>query len=200
MKKRAAIYLRVSKDEQATENQVPDVRRLARTRGLAVVETYQERASAAKARPEFDRMMRDAHRGMFDVLIVWALDRLGRSMVGNLQAVLALDAGGVHVVSVRESWLDTGGAVRPLLIAIFSWIAEQERAQIVARTLAGLARARKRGVHLGRPERVIDLPRARTMRAKGLSFREVARRLRVPVATIHRALQRSKKGSLQKGG
>jgi DNA invertase Pin-like site-specific DNA recombinase len=55
MKKRAAIYLRVSKDEQATENQVPEVKRLARTRGFAVVETYEEHVSAAKARPEFDR-------------------------------------------------------------------------------------------------------------------------------------------------
>jgi DNA invertase Pin-like site-specific DNA recombinase len=68
-------------------------------------------------RPVFDRMVRDAHQGAFDVLVVWALDRFGRSMVGNLQAVLDLDRCGVQVVSVREPWLDTGSAVRPLLIA-----------------------------------------------------------------------------------
>jgi DNA invertase Pin-like site-specific DNA recombinase len=99
--RRAAIYLRVSSDEQTYENQRPDVKRLARTRGYKLVATYEEQASAAKARPEYARMMGDAHRGMFDVLVVWALDRFGRSMVGNMQAVLDLDRRGVEVVTRR---------------------------------------------------------------------------------------------------
>src|SRR6185437_8673441 len=136
------------KGEQETANQRPDVKLLVRTRGLRVVAEYEEKLSAAKVRPKFDAMMRDAHQGKFDVLVIWALDRFGRSMVGNLQAVLDLDRCGVEVVSVRESWLDTGGPVRTLLIAIFSWIAEQERAQIIARTKAGLERARRRGIRL----------------------------------------------------
>jgi hypothetical protein len=115
---RTAIYLRVSKGERHTENQRPDVERLIATRGLDVVAEYEEKASAAKTRLVFDRMMADAHRGAFDVLVVWALDRFGRSMVGNLRDVLELDRCGVQVVSVRETWLDTGSAVRPLLIAI----------------------------------------------------------------------------------
>jgi DNA invertase Pin-like site-specific DNA recombinase len=127
---RAAIYLRVRKGEQTTENQRPEVEDVIRTRRLELVAEYEEKVSAVKARPQFDKMMRDAHRGAFDVLVVWALDRFGRSMVGNLQAVLELDRRGVQVVSVRESWLDTGGAVRPLLIAIFSWVAEQERSHL----------------------------------------------------------------------
>src|SRR5271169_1665978 len=116
-------------------------------------------------------MMRDAHQGAFDVLVVWALDRFGRSMVGNLQAVLELDRCGVQVVSVRETWLDTGSAVRPLLIAIFGWVAEQERATIVARTKAGLERARRDGVRLGRPAREVDVRRARALLEDGLSLR-----------------------------
>jgi hypothetical protein len=72
-------------------------------------------------------------------------------MVSNLQAVLDLDRCGVQVVSIREPWLDTGSAVRPLLIAIFGWVAEQERVTIVARTKAGLERARRSGARLGRP-------------------------------------------------
>lgn len=81
---RAAIYLRGSKGERHTDNQRPDVERVMATRGLELVVEYEEKASAAKARPVFDQMMRDAHRGMFDVLVVWALDRFGRTMVGNL--------------------------------------------------------------------------------------------------------------------
>jgi DNA invertase Pin-like site-specific DNA recombinase len=72
-------------------------------------------------------------------------------MVGNLADVLELDRIGVTVVSVRESWLDTGGPVRSLLIAIFSWVAEQERARLIERTKAGLAAARRKGKRLGRP-------------------------------------------------
>jgi putative DNA-invertase from lambdoid prophage Rac len=199
MKKRAAIYLRVSRGEQS-ENQRPAVDRLRRARKLKLVATYQESASAVKTRPQFEKMMRDPHEGAFDVLVIWSLDRLGRSMVGNLQAVLELDRRGVEVVSVREPWLDTGGPVRALLIAIFGWIAEQERAQIVARTKAGIERARRKGVRIGRPERVIDLRAARALRAEGLSYRDVAKRRRVPIMTVYRALRRTKKGTRKKGG
>jgi DNA invertase Pin-like site-specific DNA recombinase len=199
MKKRAAMYLRVSKGEQKTDNQRPDLKRLVRTRGLNVVAVYEEQVSAAKARPMFDAMMRDAHQGKFEVLLIWAIDRFGRSMVGNLQAVLELDRSGIEVVSVRESWLDTGGAVRPLLIAIFSWVAEQERAQIVARTHAGLDRARHRGIRLGRPPRRIDMKLACELKAKGESLRTIAERLKVPTTTLHRAMRRSEKGSSKQG-
>jgi DNA invertase Pin-like site-specific DNA recombinase len=138
MSKHAAIYLRVSTDEQTVDNQRPDLERVAEARGLAIVATYEERASAAKRRPSFDRMMTDARRGAFDVLLVWSLDRFGRSMAGNVNDALALDAVGVKIVSVREPWLDTGGPVRDLLLAIFSWVAEQELRRLVERTRAGI--------------------------------------------------------------
>ena len=195
MMKRAAIYLRVSKGEQETDNQRPDVKRMARSRGLRVVAEYVEKISAVRARTKFDAMMRDAHEGRFDVLLIWALDRFGRSMIGNMQAVLELDRRGVEVVSVREPWLDTGGAVRPLLIAIFSWVAEQERAQVVARTKGGLERARRRGIRLGRPARRVDVRLARELETEGASLRTIARRLKVPTTTLHRAMRRSEKGS-----
>ena len=195
MGNRTVIYLRVSKGERHTDNQRPDVERVIATRGLALVDEYIENASAARTRPVFDQMLREAHRGAFDVLVVWALDRFGRSMVGNLRDVLELDRCGVQVVSVRETWLDTGSAVRPLLIAIFGWVAEQERATIVARTKAGLDRVRRQGKQLGRPPRAIDIRHARTLLAEGLSLRQVAKRLRVPTMTLHGALRRTEKGS-----
>jgi putative DNA-invertase from lambdoid prophage Rac len=112
---------------------------------------YEEVESAAKARPVFDRMLADARAGRVRAIIVWPLDRHHRSMVGSIQAVLECDRIGVPVISVREPWLDTSGPVRPLLVAIFGWVAEQERARLIERTKAGLERARRQGKRIGRP-------------------------------------------------
>ena len=139
---RCALYLRVSTAEQTTAGQMPDIQALVAARGYAVVETYEEQASAVKTRPAYERMMADAREGKFRVLVVWALDRFGRSLAGNVNALLALDKLGVTVVSVREPWLDTAGPVRELLVAIFSWVAQQERARLIERTKAGIAVAR----------------------------------------------------------
>lgn len=190
----AAVYLRVSKGEQKTQNQRPDIDRIVAARGLRVVEVFEEHASAGKARRVFDGMLDAARRGEFKVLVVWALDRFGRSMPGNLAAVLELDRLGVEVISVRESWLETQGPTRVLLIAVLSWVAEQERARIGDRTRAGLERARRRGSVLGRPRRAFmltELEHARRLKGKGISIRKIARRLRVPHVTLHRALQTS---------
>ncbi|MFI5296949.1 MAG: recombinase family protein [Polyangiales bacterium] len=188
MTSRAAIYLRVSTDRQTTQNQRPDVEQLGRARGYEIVEIYEESASAVKHRPEHERMMKDARRGKFDVLVVWALDRFGRSMTGNLADVLELDRIGVTVISVKESWMDTGGPVRSLLIAIVSWIAEQERARLVDRTRAGIERARRAGTKIGRPRRRVDVDLARELRTQGRSLRSIAIELGVGYATLCRAL------------
>jgi DNA invertase Pin-like site-specific DNA recombinase len=188
MTQRAAVYLRVSTDKQSTENQRPEVELLARTRGYTVVKVYEEQASVAKKRPAYERMMKDAKRGVFDVLIVWAIDRFGRSMVGNLGDVLELDRVGVQVVSVRESWLDTGSPVRTLLIAIFSWVAEQERARLVERTKAGIVAARRRGARLGRPKAHLDVEHLHELRSRGWSVRKIAESVGVGSSTIQRRL------------
>ncbi len=186
---RAALYLRVSTEEQSTANQLPELEQLAAQRRLRVVAVYEEQASAARKRPQFEQMMADAHRGRFDVLLVWALDRLGRSTLGNMSAVLELERRGVRLVSVREPWLDTGGPVRDLLLAIFSWVAEQERARLIERTHAGLERARRRGVKLGRPAaRVDSLANAREL-VDVHGYRGAARRLGVGVGSLHRMLR-----------
>jgi DNA invertase Pin-like site-specific DNA recombinase len=188
MTRRAALYLRVSTDRQHSENQRPEVEQLARARGFEVVKVYEESGSAVKHRPAYAQMMKDARKGGFDTLIVWALDRLGRSMVGNLNDVLELDRVGVTVISVQESWLDTSSPVRSLLVAVFSWAAETERSRLVARTLAGLEQARRRGAKIGRPRRKFDLEHARELRAAGRPLRAVAAEVGVGYATLCRAL------------
>jgi putative DNA-invertase from lambdoid prophage Rac len=185
---KAAIYVRVSTREQTTDNQLPDLEKMAEMRGLRIVGRYSENVSAKNFRPEFAKMLVDAHRGLFGVILIWALDRFGRSMAVNVQSVIELDRKGVQVISFREPWLDTGGPVRPLLIAIFSWVAEQERSQLVARTKAGLDHARKKGITLGRPKRRMDLERARMMKKNGHSLRVIAKAIGVPHTTLARAL------------
>lgn len=192
---RAALWLRVSKGEQTIETQRPDVEQLARARGVEVVEVYEEQASGvAKRRSVLRAMLDAAHRGAFDVVIVWALDRLGRSMFETIETVRALDRAGVEVLSVQEPWLDTAGPARALLLAIFAWVADFERGRLVERTLAGMERARREGKRIGRPEKAIPMTLARSLRAGGLSVRAVARRLQVPESTLRRALERAGEG------
>lgn len=186
---RVATYLRVSSKKQTTENQLGDVGALASRLGV-LTHTFEETGSAVKKRPAFEAMLKEARKGSFDVIVVWALDRFGRSMVGNLQDLLALDAIGVRVVSVKEPWLDTSGPTRGLLVAIFSWVAEQERARLIERTHAGLERARRAGKRLGRRPLAVDVSAAREMLAAGTSQRDVAKELGVTRATLQRALAR----------
>lgn len=182
----AALYVRVSTDKQTVENQIAELRQLVAARGFEPV-IYEEVESAAKARPVMDRMIADARAGRVRAILVWALDRLHRSMVGSIQTVLECDRIGVPVISVREPWLDTAGPVRPLLIAIFGWVAEQERARLIERTKAGLERARRAGKRLGRPpaSRVL-LHAAAELVAQGAPVADAARRKGVSRASLRR--------------
>jgi DNA invertase Pin-like site-specific DNA recombinase len=150
-----AIYLRVSSAVQTVENQRPDIERAIAARGLTVTHVYEEQASAAKFRPEFERMMADAREKKFTTLVIWALDRFGRSMAGNVRDVLELDKAGIKVVSVKEPWMDTEGPVRDLLVAIFGWVAQHERSRLIERTKAGLMIAKANGKVLGHPSTVL---------------------------------------------
>jgi putative DNA-invertase from lambdoid prophage Rac len=147
-----AVYYRVSSDRQTLANQVPDVERFIRQRGMTIDPScvYTETKSAAKQRPVYDAMLEDGKNGKFQTLVVWSIDRFGRSMMGNLDAILALDAISVKVVSVREVWLDTRGPIRELLIAIFSWVAQQERTRLIERVRAAQSVRRDTGKAVGR--------------------------------------------------
>jgi putative DNA-invertase from lambdoid prophage Rac len=186
--KTAALYVRVSRKDQNERNQLPDLRKLARARGLRIVAIYSERVRASKERPRFEAMRQAAHRGEFQVLLVWALDRLGRSLIHNVRTVLELEQDGIEIVSHREDWMRDTGPVRNLLISIFSWVAEQESRRISERTLAGLERARREGTKLGRRRNFFDIKRALELRADGLTIRAIAKRIKVPKATLQRGL------------
>ena len=157
--KRAALYLRVSTDRQTVENQRQALERIAEHRGWEIVAAYSDKgisgAKGRKDRPEFDRMLNDAQRGLFDVIMVFALDRIGRSLGDLLKTIEHLKACRVDLFIVKfrgdGETLDTTTAGGKLLFPITGAFAEFEGDMIKQRVNAGLDRARARGVTLGRP-------------------------------------------------
>src|SRR5216684_7160772 len=185
----AAIYLRVSTDQQDSAHQLPDCQRLAAARGWQVVEEYRDDgvSGAAQCRPALERMLADAHRGKFETLLIWSLDRLGRGGIAEVAGIVAkLDAAGVALVSVREPWADTTGPVRDLLVSVMAWVAQQERARLLERLAAARARLEKQGRAWGRPRRLdaAKVAHVRKLKAAGKSARQIAVALKVPRTTI----------------
>jgi DNA invertase Pin-like site-specific DNA recombinase len=109
---RAALYLRVSRDSQTTENQRIVLTTLAGHRGFEIVREYEDQGiSGGKGRdkrPAFDAMLKDAMRRRFDVLLIWSMDRLGRSVLHVTQAMAELDAAGVALISEQQGIDGTG--------------------------------------------------------------------------------------------
>lgn len=193
MTPRAALLLRVSTREQTVANQLPHMRRIADARGFELVTVRVEVESRDKRRPVLEDLLREAHRGTFDVLIVWALDRLGAGTLAILGTIKKLDERGVTTVSVSETWLEMKGPVRDLLLTIFGWISEQELRRIRERTRAGLERARAEGKRLGRPSKGLAPWVIAAELAKGGGLDRVAARLGVGRATLCRQLARFRK-------
>jgi DNA invertase Pin-like site-specific DNA recombinase len=154
MIKRVAIYVRVSTDKQTIENQLRELRRVAEHRGWKVVQEYRDAgisgAKGREARPGLDAMLKDAQRRRFDVVMAWAIDRLGRSLIDLLGTIQALEACGVDLYLDQQA-LDTTTPAGKLMFQITGAFAEFERSMIRQRVNAGLKRAVEAGKQLGRP-------------------------------------------------
>ncbi len=196
--KRAAVYARVSTLDQHPETQLLDLRQLAKQRGFQIIEEYVDHgiSGSRTRRPALDRLMADAARHRFDVVVVAAFDRLARSVRHLLQTLDELNRLGIEFISLREN-VDSGGPLGRAIVVIIGAIAELERSLIVERVRAGMRRARLEGQHIGR--RPLDLDREAIIRdrGRGLSFGELAKIHRVSRTTIRRALVGVPKGSAQ---
>lgn len=151
---KAALWTRVSTHDQDTANQLTALQAEAGRRGLDIAATWQVDASAWKGdhKPELRALLTGARRHEFEVLLIWALDRLERGgIVETFLACRQLWASGVVVVSLQEPWLEQSGPMRELLLAIFSWVAQMESQRRSERVKAGLARRKAEGQVLGRP-------------------------------------------------
>ena len=187
--KRAALYLRVSTVDQHPETQLHDLRAMAAQRGLTVVHEYTDRVSGVKARrPGLDELMRDARRGGFDVVLVWASDRIARSTKHFLEVLDELNHLHIEFVSFREQ-IDTAGPLGRAIVVIIGAIAELERNLIIERVRAGMRRALLEGRHIGRKPVEVDREAILGDRRRGHSLGQLARTYNVSRTTIHRLLQ-----------
>ncbi len=190
--KRAALYMRVSTVDQHPESQLHDLRALAAQRGFQIVHEYSDKISGTKAkRPGLNDLLYDARRGQFDVVMVWAFDRMARSVRHFLELIDELNRLNIEFVSFREN-IDTGGPLGRALIIIIGAIAELERNLIIERVRAGMRRARLEGRHIGRRPLDIDTAAVLRHRAHGQSLTQLAKTFNASRATISRILKAGK--------
>jgi DNA invertase Pin-like site-specific DNA recombinase len=197
--KRAALYMRVSTVDQHPETQLYDLRKMAEQRGYEIVQEYTDKISGAKAkRPGLDQLMADARRGHVEVVMVWASDRLARSVKHFLEVLDELNRLNIEYISFREN-LDTGGPLGRAVVVIISAIAELERNLIIERVRAGMRRARLEGRQIGR--RPLDVDRAAVIRDRdhGMTLTEVAKAHNISRAMVSKIVRQGLPAASHKG-
>ena len=181
---RAAIYARVSTLDQEPENQLAEVRRYVEARGWTATEFVDRGISGAKdRRPALDRLVADARRRRFDVVVCWRLDRLGRNLKHLVTLLEELQSVGVAFVSLGEG-IDCTTPAGKLQLHVLGALSEFERARIAERVRAGLSRVRAAGKRLGRPRATLDATAVE--RTAHLSVREAAKVLGTTPSLIQR--------------
>ena len=181
--------MRVSTLDQHPESQLHDLRQMASQRGYEIVHEFTDKISGTKARrPGLDAMMADARRGRFDVILVWASDRIARSVKHFLAVLDELSRLNIEYVSFREN-IDTGGPLGRAIIIIVGAVAELERNLIIERVRAGMRRARLEGRHIGRNPLQLDNAGIQRDRRQGQSLRQIAKGHRISTATVQRVLR-----------
>ena len=190
---RVALYMRVSTLDQHPETQGIELRAYAQQRGYEIVREYVDHGvSGAKVRrPALDKLLREASRHPFDVVLVWSCDRLARSTKHFLDVLDELNGLGIRFVSQREA-IDTDGPLGRAIVVIISAIAELERSLIVERVRAGMRRAKLEGRRIGRTPLDVDRMAIVLDRRSGMSLTNVAKCHGISRATVCRLVNDAK--------
>ena len=178
--------------KQDVENQLAELREFCKRSRWTVEIEYVDKASGkdSKNRPQFIRMLEDADRREFDLLLFWSLDRLSREgVLATLNHLQRLSDAGVEWRSYQERYFDSCGPFKDAVISIMATLAQQERLRISERTKAGLKRAKREGKTLGRPRVDVDVEKVRQLQANGLGLREVAKKTGWSLSSIMRTLK-----------
>jgi DNA invertase Pin-like site-specific DNA recombinase len=191
--KRAAIYARVSTADQSPASQLYDLRQMAAQRGLEVVGEYIDHgiSGTKNRRPGLDSLMTDARHGKFDIVLIWAADRIARSVHHFIETLEELQHLNVAFLSYREQ-IDTSGPLGKAVMVIVGAIAELERSLIVERVKAGMRRARLEGRRIGRTPLPIDQNAILLDRQRGRSLTEIATAHRISRALVSKVLRRAR--------
>jgi DNA invertase Pin-like site-specific DNA recombinase len=190
--KRVGIYLRVSTDSQTTENQRRELEAVALRSGWQVIGFYEDAGiSGAKGRdqrPGFDRLLKDATARKVDMIAAWSVDRLGRSLQDLVGFLTDLQALGCDLY-LHQQALDTSTPSGRAMFQMCGVFAEFERGMIRERVNAGLARARSKGVLLGRrPVKPAVEARIRALRAEGMGILKIGRTVGVGTSVVQRVI------------
>ncbi len=188
---KACIYVRVSTTDQNCDLQLFEVREYAARMGWELSAEYVDKgvSGTKRDRPALSRLLKDAQQHKFDLVLVWKIDRFGRSLQNLVQHVDVLNAAGIRFIAITQGIdTDNKSPMGTFLLQLFSIFAEFERNLIVERVRSGVAAAQRRGVHCGRPKLVWRRDEACRLRAEGLSWRAISRVLEVPVASVRRAV------------
>jgi DNA invertase Pin-like site-specific DNA recombinase len=187
---RVGIYARVSTlIGQRPEMQVTELREYASRRGWEIFSEYVDSgiSGSKESRPELNRLMSDAHQRKIDAVLVWKIDRFGRSLKHLVNSLAELSAYGVAFISLRDN-LDLSTPSGRLMFQIIGAMAEFERSLIQERVRAGLRNAKLKGKVLGRPRRIVSSDEMTRLREQGASFREIARAVGASAGTVRTRL------------
>jgi len=187
---RVALYARVSTcNGQDPEMQLSALREYASRRGWDITSEYVDHgvSGSKESRPQLNQLMTDAHRRKFDAVLVWKIDRFGRSLKHLVNALADLCAYGVAFVSFRDN-LDLSTPSGRLMFQIIGAMAEFERSLIQERVKAGLRNARAKGKRFGRPRVEIEAVKVAELRRDGLSWSQVCRTLNVSKGSAQRSV------------
>lgn len=187
---RVALYARVSTlNGQNPEMQLTELREYSSRRGWQITEEYvDEGVSGSKeSRPALNRMMADAQQRKLDAILVWKIDRFGRSLKHLVNALSNLESYGVAFISLRDN-LDLSAPSGRLMFQIIGAMSEFEKSLIQERVCCGLKNARAHGKQLGRPRRIVDRDRIVRMKAKGMSLRDISDKLGIGYGTVRMRL------------
>ena len=190
MAKRAVIYARVSTLRQDESLQLADLRELAKRHEWDIVTEYIDRgvSGSKESREELDKLMKDAKRKKFDVVMVWKFDRFARSMKHLVTALEEFRILGIDFVSHQEA-VDTATPMGTAMFGMIAVMAQFERELIRERVRAGLENAKRKGVQLGRHETRFDVQEAIILRKEGVSWGEISKRLGVSKTVVYRRLK-----------
>ena len=194
MENRCAIYTRVSTDDQTTQNQILELKEIAQRKGLTVVSEFtDEGVSGAKGRDKrtgVDNLIKGAIKKDFDTILVWSVDRLGRSLqdlVSFLNEIHSVDCD----LYIHQSGVDTSTPAGKMMFQMCGVFAEFERGMIRERVKSGQDRPKSQGKHIGRPSNLNDglVHSVKYMRDQGVGIRKIARDLKIGVSTVYKVLE-----------
>jgi DNA invertase Pin-like site-specific DNA recombinase len=193
---RVALYCRVSTGGQSTDMQADELRRMAEARGWEVVTVVEEKISGRKERPAREQLILDAKAGKFDAVMVWKLDRWGRSTVDLVSSIRDLDESGVTFISLKDG-IDLSTSAGRLVAHVLASIAEFEADGIRERVTAGLRHAKRHGTRSGKPIGRPNVSAAKSVQVRALhhagsSLKTIAAKTGLGFGTVQRLVAASR--------